>query len=40
MFADEKKFSGRIEEIINNGEKVIDEILELKDGRILSLDYN
>ena len=40
MFADEKKFSGRIEEIINNGEKVIDEILELKDGRILSRDYN
>ena len=40
MFADEKKFSERIEEIINNGEKVIDEILELKDGRILSRDYN
>ena len=40
MFADEKKFSGRIEEIINNGEKVIDEILELNDGRILSRDYN
>ena len=40
MFADEKKFSGRIEEIINNGGKVIDEILELKDGRILSRDYN
>ena len=40
MFADEKTFSERIEEIINNGEKVIDEILELKDGRILSRDYN
>ena len=40
MFVEENIFSKRIEEIVNNGEKVIDEILELKDGRILSRDYN
>ena len=40
MFVDEKTFSRRIEEIVKNGETVIDEVLELKDGRILSRDYN
>ena len=40
MFINEQTFSGRIEEIVKKGKIVIDEMLELKDGRILSRDYN
>jgi two-component system, sporulation sensor kinase E len=40
MFVEENIFSKRIEEIVKEGTTVIDEILELKDGRILSRDYN
>ena len=40
MFLEENIFSKRIEEIVKEGTTVIDEILELKDGRILSRDYN
>ena len=40
MFVDEKIFSKRIEEIVKTGEIVLDEMLELKDGRVLSRDYN
>ena len=40
MFVDEKIFSRRIEEIVKTGEIVLDEMLELKDGRVLSRDYN
>ena len=40
MFVDENLFSKRIEEIVKEGTTVIDEMLELKDGRILSRDYN
>ena len=40
MFVEENIFSKRIEEIVKEGTTVIDEMLELKDGRILSRDYN
>jgi len=40
IFVEENIFSKRIEEIVKEGTTVIDEILELKDGRILSRDYN
>lgn len=40
MFVDHEKFSERITEIIENETIIIDEMLELKDGRILSRDYN
>ena len=40
MFVDENLFSKRIQEIVKEGTTVIDEMLELKDGRILSRDYN
>ena len=40
MFVDEQLFSQRIEEIVTKGQEVLDEVLELKDGRILSRDYN
>ena len=40
MFLEENIFSKRIEEIVKEKTTVIDEILELKDGRILSRDYN
>ncbi len=40
MFVDEQLFSQRIEEIVSKGQEVLDEMLELKDGRILSRDYN
>ena len=40
MFVDHEKFSDRIIEIVENGTIIIDEMLELKDGRILSRDYN
>jgi PAS domain S-box-containing protein len=40
MFVEEDVYSKRILEIIKNGTIVIDEMLELKDGRILSRDYN
>ena len=39
-FVKEDSFSERVEEIISNEEVVLDEILELKDGRILSRNYN
>jgi two-component system, sporulation sensor kinase E len=40
MFVEENIFSKRIQEITKGGKIVIDEVLELKDGRILSRDYN
>jgi len=40
MFVEENIFSKRIQEITKGGKTVIDEMLELKDGRILSRDYN
>lgn len=40
MFVDEQIFAQRIEEIVTKGQEVLDEMLELKDGRILSRDYN
>ena len=40
MFVEEQTFSKKIEEILKKGKTVVDEILELKDGRILSRDYN
>ena len=40
IFVEENIFSKRIEEIVKEGTTVIDEMLELKDGRILSRDYN
>jgi two-component system, sporulation sensor kinase E len=40
LFIEEENFSRRIEDIVKNGEVVLDEVLELKDGRILSRDYN
>lgn len=40
MFVDHEKFSDRIIEIVENGTIIINEMLELKDGRILSRDYN
>ena len=39
IFKKEDIFSDRIEEIIKNEKNVLDEILELKDGRILSRNY-
>ena len=39
-FVEENIFSKRIQEITKGGKTVIDEMLELKDGRILSRDYN
>ncbi|MDC1325191.1 PAS domain S-box protein [Ulvibacter sp.] len=40
FFVEESSFAFGIQEIVDKGEVVIDEILELKDGRILSRDYN
>ena len=39
IFKKDDIFSDRIEEIIKNEKNVLDEILELKDGRILSRNY-
>ena len=40
LFVEESLFSLRIQDIVDLGEIVLDEILELKDGRIISRDYN
>ncbi len=40
VFKKEEEFSERIDEILGDKKTVTDEILELKNGRILSRDYN